>query len=84
MLYRIFQKYRKKMEKSLIRTEEEQSYVALDMDKLKDVLGWFSDNKPSSTECFYQMDTINLNLPELGIAVFQLLVDAGFYVPPKE
>jgi hypothetical protein len=62
---------------------DRDTLVTLDADKLKAVLNWFSENKPSGTECFYQVDSINLNLPELGIAIFELLVDAGFYVPQE-
>ena len=47
--------------------------------ELNKILAWFEKYRPSGEECFYQFDSVNLALPELGVACFNFLMDTGLY-----
>lgn len=67
-----------------VKTGEDRFVMVADIAKLKTITDWFNENKPLCPESFYQTDSIQEVLPELGIAVFDLLVGVGLYRPEIE
>ncbi len=50
-------------------------------EELKDILDWLKEFNPVAEESFYQNDTLMMNLPELGIIVFNVMQELNLWKP---
>ncbi len=53
-------------------------------EEINKIIKWLDENKVQSKEDFYQMDKVQENLPELGVIVFNLLINNRLWYPKEE
>lgn len=53
-------------------------------EEINNIIKWLDENKVQSKEDFYQMDKVQENLPELGVIVFNLLINNRLWYPKEE
>lgn len=59
-------------------------YKSIETEEIEKITNWFDENRIIDKECFYQMDKVQENLPELGIIVFKFLIKNRLWYPKEE
>lgn len=59
-------------------------YKTIKVEEIEKIANWLDKNKITGKECFYQMDKVQENLPELGIIIFNFLIKNRLWYPKEE